>query len=454
MITRAGARLAASRRTTLAVRGSRVASRGQSLAARDACRVPDQRSFDNDRRLLRIQDFVQPPRCSPCEATARTVGSASGQNFTACPIGLGYADKLILIKVPRRRNLRLEISLDSLSTMYGTMDSNATTSNSGTEDAVATDATSIARPTVFEGKGEQPLVTVGLTTYKAERYVRECLDSLLAQTTQDFEVVIADNASPDRTYEICQEYAARDPRIHVVRADRNLGVAANLNRVFELGRGQFFCWASANDWYAPRFLERCLEPMISDSEVDLVASQIAVFEHRLDEAKPDIQQIDGNIDDDLDRFIACLRMRDGRMFRGVFRAQVVRRMGPLSWRFGQDIMTVAKVSAQGKVRMLDEHPHYFERHAPGTVTHRVPPHQRVSHYEPIGGLGAYVMHRTRNQIELWSIALDTARGASGTLRAIRGMLGVSWRWRSDVYIDLRDVAGLVRGLLRSGLGRV
>ncbi|MEZ5651345.1 MAG: hypothetical protein R3E87_12435 [Burkholderiaceae bacterium] len=128
-------------------------------------------------------------------------------------------------------------------------------------------------------------------------------------------------------------------------------------------------------------------------------------------------------------------------------------MVPLSSRFGQDIMLVASVAAQGKVVLLDEKPYYFERHAPGTVTHEIPPHQRVSHYEPVDGLKAYVLHRTRNQAKLWAIALRTARGVPGLVRAIRGMLGVSWRWRRDAYTDLRDIAGLGRGYLRVWLGR-
>ncbi|MEZ5659006.1 MAG: glycosyltransferase family 2 protein [Burkholderiaceae bacterium] len=317
------------------------------------------------------------------------------------------------------------------------------------------------RSTVATGPGSEaggrldkrPLATVGLTTYKAERYIGECLDSLLDQSVGDFEIVISDNGSPDRTVAVCQDYAARDSRIRVIASERNLGVAANLNRAFALGRGEYFCWASANDWYHPRFLERCIAPMQQDPDIDLVASQITVFEDDRRLAKANPASVDGCLDDDIDRFIACLRLRDGRLFRGVFRTDAVRDMVPLSSRFGQDIITIARVAAQGKVMLLDEEPYYFVREAPGTVTHKIPPHQRVSHYEPVDGLKAYVLHRTRNQAALWAIALRTARGGSGLLRAIRGMLGVSWRWRRDFYTDLRDIAGLARGYLRVWLGR-
>ncbi|MEZ5652927.1 MAG: glycosyltransferase family 2 protein [Burkholderiaceae bacterium] len=297
------------------------------------------------------------------------------------------------------------------------------------------------------------LVSVGLTTYKAALYIRECLDSLLAQSMGEFEIVITDNGSPDQTVAICEEYAARDPRIRVVGSDRNLGVAANLNRAFSLGQGKYFCWASANDWYHPSFLERCIAPMQRDPDIDLVASQIAVFENDRRVATSRPAHIDGCLDNDVDRLIECLRLRDGRMFRGVFRTDAIRGMVPLGSRFGQDIMLIARVAARGKVVLLDEEPYYFERHAPGAITHKIPPHERVSHYEPVDGLKAYLLFRTRNLAELWTVAISAARESSAILRAIRGMLGVTWRWRRDAYIDLRDLAGLARGYLRGWRGR-
>lgn len=59
----------------------------------------------------------------------------------------------------------------------------------------------------------EPRVSVGLPVYNGERFLRESLDSLLSQTFEDFELIISDNASTDRTQEVCQEYAAKDRRI-------------------------------------------------------------------------------------------------------------------------------------------------------------------------------------------------------------------------------------------------
>ena len=322
----------------------------------------------------------------------------------------------------------------------------------------ATPMNDAADPRVLErpappGESRRPLVTVGLTCYKAERWIGECLDSLLAQTLQDIEIVISDNASPDGTYELCRRYAARDPRIRVFRNDHNVGIAGNMNRVFELARGDFFCWASANDWYAPAFLEKCVGRMQRDPELNLVASQVATFEFDRAAATADMRSVDGSMAHGHERVVSMLSLRDGRMFRGVYRVSALRPRMPLSSRFGQDTMLVAQMSAHGKVAMLDEPPHYFERCAPGAVTHKIPAHLRVGYYEPKDGLRAYVFHRTRNQLELWSIALRHAHGGCAKRDAVLGMLGVSWRWKSDVYHDLYDIAGLVRGYLRAWLQR-
>ncbi len=88
-----------------------------------------------------------------------------------------------------------------------------------------------------------PKVTVGLPVYNGERYLRATLDSILAQDFEDFELLVADNASTDGTPQILQEYAERDGRVVVHRQPRNLGAAANYNWLAINARGEYFKWA-------------------------------------------------------------------------------------------------------------------------------------------------------------------------------------------------------------------
>ena len=72
-----------------------------------------------------------------------------------------------------------------------------------------------------------PLITIGLGVYNGERRVGDAIESLLAQSFRGFMLLISDNCSTDRTYEICSRYAARDERIELVRTARNLGAVEN-----------------------------------------------------------------------------------------------------------------------------------------------------------------------------------------------------------------------------------
>src|SRR5919106_778416 len=76
-----------------------------------------------------------------------------------------------------------------------------------------------------EGCASVTRVSIGVPVYNGETYLAETLDSLLAQSFEDFEIIISDNASTDRTPEICRAYQNKDPRVRYFRSDRNLGAA-------------------------------------------------------------------------------------------------------------------------------------------------------------------------------------------------------------------------------------
>jgi glycosyltransferase involved in cell wall biosynthesis len=115
----------------------------------------------------------------------------------------------------------------------------------------------------------QPSVSIGIPVYNGENYLSKALDSLLNQTFTDFELIISDNASSDRTQEICLEYAANDARIRYYRNNSNLGAADNYNRVFELSSGKYFKWAAHDDVCAPDYLEKCVEVLENNPDVVL-----------------------------------------------------------------------------------------------------------------------------------------------------------------------------------------
>ena len=106
-----------------------------------------------------------------------------------------------------------------------------------------------------------PIVSLGMPVYNGENFLESTLDSLLQQTYTNFELIITDNASTDRTEAICQAYAAKDKRIQYHRNPTNVGAAPNYNLGFELSSGKYFKWVAHDDPCAPTYLEKCVQTL-------------------------------------------------------------------------------------------------------------------------------------------------------------------------------------------------
>jgi glycosyltransferase involved in cell wall biosynthesis len=124
----------------------------------------------------------------------------------------------------------------------------------------------------------KPRVSIGMPVFNAARYLGQAVDSILAQTYSEFELIISDNASTDGTDEICRAYAAKDSRIRYHRNSTNLGAAPNFNRVFELSSTEYFKWAPHDDMIAPDFLSRCVLVLDENPAVVLCYSRAQIID--------------------------------------------------------------------------------------------------------------------------------------------------------------------------------
>lgn len=126
----------------------------------------------------------------------------------------------------------------------------------------------------------KPRVSIGLPVYNGENYLDAAIESILAQEFEDFELVISDNGSTDRTEEICRRYASKDLRIRYFREEQNRGAAWNYNRVFALSRGDFFKWQAHDDVCLPAMLQRCVDTFDhAPGTVVLVFPRVEIIDH-------------------------------------------------------------------------------------------------------------------------------------------------------------------------------
>lgn len=122
---------------------------------------------------------------------------------------------------------------------------------------------------------QQPRLTVLLSVYNSERYLAEAIDSVLSQTFSDFEFLIINDGSTDRSCNIIQTYT--DPRIRLVHNTENIGLTKSLNRGLALARGALIARQDADDRSLPRRLQYQVEFMDSNPGVALLGTQCRII---------------------------------------------------------------------------------------------------------------------------------------------------------------------------------
>lgn len=124
----------------------------------------------------------------------------------------------------------------------------------------------------------QPLVTIGIPVYNGARHIEQALDSVLAQDYANLEIIISDNASTDKTAEICQTYLQKDKRIQYHRNTENKGAAKNYSFVLDQANGTYFTWLACDDLFdSPAYISSLINFMENHEDVALCSCSMRTF---------------------------------------------------------------------------------------------------------------------------------------------------------------------------------
>jgi glycosyltransferase involved in cell wall biosynthesis len=196
-------------------------------------------------------------------------------------------------------------------------------------------------------KSNNPRVSIGLPVFNGERYLEPTLDAILGQTYSDFELIISDNASTDRTPEICQTYAAKDQRIRYYRNEKNLGAAPNHNHVFQLSAGEYFKWSGYDDLIKPDFLARCVEILDQNPAVIVCMPKPTLIDKQGVYLGKYEHEVDGSAPKPHHRFRDFLHNEKGDLVYGLMRASVIRQTGLHGSYPSSDLVFLAELSLYG-----------------------------------------------------------------------------------------------------------
>lgn len=122
-----------------------------------------------------------------------------------------------------------------------------------------------------------PEISVIVPVYNVEKYLHRCVDSILAQTFTDFELILVDDGSPDRCGAICDEYAAKDHRVRVIHKE-NGGVSRARNAALDVAQGTYIAFCDSDDYWHIDYLKTAIEAMEATSADMVVMNYAALSE--------------------------------------------------------------------------------------------------------------------------------------------------------------------------------
>lgn len=200
-----------------------------------------------------------------------------------------------------------------------------------------------------------PRVSIAMPAYNCERYVGQSLESLLAQTFGDFELVISDNASTDGTEDVCRKYAALDRRIRYVRRTTNVGGPGNFRHVFSLCTGEFHKWSTADDFWDPTYVERCVAVLDARPDTVLCYTHTRLVDSDGRPFQDYVDTLDIGDDSPRERFVEVLR-RIGlcNAHLGVIRRAAMERTRLIGNERASDVHFLAELALHGKFALVPE----------------------------------------------------------------------------------------------------
>lgn len=208
-----------------------------------------------------------------------------------------------------------------------------------------------------------PRVTMAVPVYDGENYLAQALTALVEQDFADMEILVSDNASTDATPEIAADFAARDPRVRVLRQEKNIGGGRNANALLAAASGELFKWAFHDDVCAPGMVSALVAALDDDPAAVAAFPQVL----RLDESGTDRGRYPEHLYVDL---VGPPHERVGTLLAdelwptqfGMFRTSVVRAVGGIRVSTAGEFVMPAALAVRGRLRLVDDAVQYIREH--------------------------------------------------------------------------------------------
>jgi glycosyltransferase involved in cell wall biosynthesis len=207
----------------------------------------------------------------------------------------------------------------------------------------------------------------------------------LDQTYHDFELIISDNGSIDKTEKICQEFSIKDRRIRYVRSNENQGASWNYNRTVELARGEYFRWLAHDDAFAPQLLEKSVAVLDQKPEVVSCITRFADIDEygNVIELKRSTVRFDATYPHERFRSLSELRPSyNCEEVFGLVRLDILRQTKLIANYVDSDRTLIAELSLHGPFFEIEEPLFLHRLHAEGSVVVNPTRQERTIWFDP------------------------------------------------------------------------
>jgi len=167
-----------------------------------------------------------------------------------------------------------------------------------------------------------PKISICIPVYNGEDFISLAIESILKQTFEDFELIISDNASTDRTPEICKEYETKDNRIRYIQQSRNLGGILNFKFLLNEAIGKYFIWMAADDMFGDRQYLEIINKEISD-KYDYYFTEVSIIDKEGKIIKSKIMHSFVNCKTRFDFLKASLRVNSHQLYSLFERSKLI-----------------------------------------------------------------------------------------------------------------------------------
>jgi len=202
-----------------------------------------------------------------------------------------------------------------------------------------------------------PLVGIGLPTHNGEPFIARALESLLGQDHGDLEIVVADNASSDRTPDIVRGLMRRDSRIRYERVEHKITASQNFNRAFALSGGRYFMWAADDDLWDPTYVRRCVAALAEDPTAVMASSGLRFIDLAGQELAADYARYDNpdlSSRSVVERVRLILRRGGWYQVYGVARRDALLQTRLFQDVYGPDVVLVLELAMLGPILRIPE----------------------------------------------------------------------------------------------------